>query len=187
MRKGEYVETTKKTSNGLGITALVLGIIAFCLGWTGILGLILAISALVFGILTLVKKQNKGMGIAGIVLGSIALVTALVVTAITLALIGGVAEEADKADKKKNSSSEQRQPEKPKLDIAAFYAKVENGMTKEQVVELAAKDPGTCTESETQGLGKYEYCSWYGELGDSSVASVTFKDGAVESKTKTGF
>ena len=31
---------------------------------------------------------------------------------------------------------------KPKLDIAGFYAKVENGMTKDQVVALAAKDPG---------------------------------------------
>ncbi len=184
------MEKPNNSSNGLGITALVLGIIAFCLGWTGILGLMLAITALVFGILTLVKKQNRAMGITGIVLGSIALITALIITAIGLAILGGAADEANKIKDEKNNkatSAEQKQPEKPKLDIAAFYAKVENGMTKDQVLELAAKDPGNCTETEIQGYGKSEYCSWYGSFGDNSYASVSFKDGVVESKSKTGF
>ncbi len=77
--------------------------------------------------------------------------------------------------------------EKAKLDIASFYAKIQNGMTKTEVIDLAAKDPGSCTESEIQGYGKTEYCSWYGSFGDNAFASIVFKDGNVESKSKTGF
>lgn len=86
-----------------------------------------------------------------------------------------------------NQTSTEKPAEKPKLDIAAFYAKVQNGMTKEEVVTLAEKNPGNCTESEIQGYGKTEYCNWYGNFGDSAFASVSFKDGKVESKSKTGF
>lgn len=76
---------------------------------------------------------------------------------------------------------------KPKLDIAAFYGKVQNGMTKDEVVALADKNPGNCTESETQGFGKYEICNWYGSFGDTGFATVTFKDNKVDTKSKTGF
>lgn len=74
-----------------------------------------------------------------------------------------------------------------KLDLTAFYGQVQNGMTKDQVVGLAQKDPGNCTESETQGLGKYEVCTWYGNLGESSFVTVQFTNGTVSTKTKTGF
>ncbi|MGW8762097.1 DUF4190 domain-containing protein [Streptomyces sp. NPDC055815] len=63
-------------SNGMGTTAMVLGIIAvagFCLYG---LGVILGVLALIFGIIGLKKvgrgeATNRGMAIAGIVLGSI--------------------------------------------------------------------------------------------------------------------
>ncbi len=84
-------------------------------------------------------------------------------------------------------TSTEKPAEKPKLDIASFYSKVQNGMTKDEVVALADKNPGNCTESEIQGYGKSEYCNWYGSFGDNAFASVTFKDGKVESKSKTGF
>lgn len=86
-----------------------------------------------------------------------------------------------------SQSSSPAPTEKPKLDIASFYAKVQNGMTKDAVVALAEKDPGSCTESETQGIGKYEFCNWYGSFGDNAFASVTFQDGKVQSKSKSGF
>lgn len=73
------------------------------------------------------------------------------------------------------------------MDITVFYSKVTDGMTKAQVVELAAKDPGSCTESKMQGLGKYESCIWFGSLGESAFVSVSFKDSVVNSKAKTGF
>lgn len=71
------------------------------------------------------------------------------------------------------------------FDLAAFYAAVQNGQTKDQVVQAAGgKEPDSCTESEIQGLGKSELCSW--TTFDGGV-TVTFSDGAVTSKTKTGF
>lgn len=97
------MQTNTKTSSGLAITALVLGIVAFCLGWTGIFGLILAILALVFGILALVKKQNKAMGIVGVVLASVALITAFFVTVLGVALIGGAAQVANDVHKEQQA------------------------------------------------------------------------------------
>jgi uncharacterized membrane protein len=97
------MEPTSKKSNGFGITALVLGIVAFCLGWTGILGLIVAVLALIFGVLALVKKQSKGMGITGIVLGLIALITALIFTLIGVAIFGGAAHVANEAHKEQQA------------------------------------------------------------------------------------
>lgn len=116
----------------------------------------------------------------------------VVLVLIILGIIGS-ASGASKSTSTTSSSTDSSAPiaatatPKPKLDIAGFYAKVQNGMTKDQVVALADKDPGSCTESEMQGLGKYEYCSWYGSFGDNAFASVTFKDGLVQSKSKTGF
>lgn len=99
-------------SNGLAITALVVGIVAFCLGWTGPFGLVLALVAIVFGILALVKKQSKGMGIAGLVLGGIALITALIVTSLGAALLGGAAQVAN------DVSNEQKALDSVKKDFA---------------------------------------------------------------------
>jgi hypothetical protein len=97
------MDTNKKAGNGLAITALVLGIVAFCLGWTGILGLILAILAVVFGIIALVQKQSKGMGITGLVLGGIALITALFITFAGLAILGGAAKVANDVNQEKQA------------------------------------------------------------------------------------
>ena len=97
------MDTNQKTGNGLAITALVLGIVSFCLGWTGILGLILAVLAVVFGIVALVQKQNKGMGITGLVLGGIALITSLFITLAGLALLGGAAKVAEEVNQQKQA------------------------------------------------------------------------------------
>lgn len=99
-------------SNGLAITALVVGIVAFCLGWTGPLGLVLAVVAVIFGIMALVKKQSKGMGIAGLVLGGLALIFALIMTMLGAALLGGAAQVANEI------SNEQKALESVKKDFA---------------------------------------------------------------------
>lgn len=104
--------TATKTSNGFGVTALVVGIVSFVLGWTGFFGLILAVIAVVFGILALVKKQNKGMGITGIVLGSLALITALFFTIVGVAIFGGAAQVAS------NVAKEQQAVDSSKKDFA---------------------------------------------------------------------
>jgi hypothetical protein len=64
-------------TDGFCITALVLGIVSVLLGWIPILGLLVSIGALAFGLLGLkhlkldLNKQGKGFAIAGIVLGSL--------------------------------------------------------------------------------------------------------------------
>jgi len=66
-------------TSGLAITALVLGILSLFLMWIPIIGQIISIVAIVFGIISLNKiKQDsslegKGMAIAGIVLGGVTL------------------------------------------------------------------------------------------------------------------
>lgn len=79
--------TQHKPSNAFAVTALVVGIVAFCFGWTAVFGMILGGVAIVFGILALKKKQNKVMGVFGIVLGALALITSLIFTLFAAALI----------------------------------------------------------------------------------------------------
>ncbi|MFB7591524.1 DUF4190 domain-containing protein [Streptomyces sp. NPDC056169] len=70
-------------SNGMGTTAMVLGIVAvagFCLYG---LGVILGILALIFGIIGMKKAgrgeaTNRGMALAGVILGSIGIVVSAV-------------------------------------------------------------------------------------------------------------
>lgn len=70
---------TKGTGTGFGIASLVLGIIsiftfACCINY------ILAILAIIFGIVQIVKNEKKGLAIAGIVLGVISIILAILVT-----------------------------------------------------------------------------------------------------------
>ncbi|GAA3936973.1 hypothetical protein GCM10022244_51850 [Streptomyces gulbargensis] len=68
-----------RPANGMGITAMVLGIVAvagFCF-WG--LGVVLGIMALVFGVIGMKKANrgeatNRGMALAGVILGSIGIV-----------------------------------------------------------------------------------------------------------------
>lgn len=65
-------------SNGLGIASLVLGILSLAL-FCSCINIILAVLAIVFGILQLVKKDApKGMAIAGIVMSVLSMIAFLV-------------------------------------------------------------------------------------------------------------
>jgi len=66
----------------------VLGIAAFVTGWVPWLGLLLAIVAVTFSVLALVKRQHKGFAITGLVLGGIALLAGLIVTMSFSAFVG---------------------------------------------------------------------------------------------------
>lgn len=74
--------TVAKTSHGKGfaITSMVCGIVSIvCCCATG-LAVILAILALVFGIIAIVKKYPaKGMAIAGVVTGAVGVLAAIIV------------------------------------------------------------------------------------------------------------
>lgn len=60
----------------MGIASLVLGIIAFLIAFSIFkdVSLILAVLSVVLGIISIVKKKNKGMSIAGIIIAIIALI-----------------------------------------------------------------------------------------------------------------
>lgn len=68
--------------NGLGIAALVLGLLAVVLSWTILGALVLGVLALIFGFLGRARVKrgeatNGGMSVAGIVLGIIGLLLAI--------------------------------------------------------------------------------------------------------------
>ena len=75
--------TEKKTvatqSSAFAVTSLVTGIVGFVLAWVPLVGFASSIVAVVFGILGIRKKTNKGMAIAGLVLGGITLVIGFLV------------------------------------------------------------------------------------------------------------
>lgn len=77
---------------GLAIAALVLGICAFVFAWVPVLNWILAILAIVFGIIALVKKAKKGMAIAGLVLGAVSILVAICMSIFGLAILGAASE-----------------------------------------------------------------------------------------------
>lgn len=122
-----------KPANGLGLTALIVGIGAFVFGWVPVLGFILGGAAIVFGILALVKKQSKGMGITGIVLGVIAVITCLIVTiifSITAAVVSSApdaiesaiaeAEETVEEPAAPAETEEPAEPAEPVLETQTF-------------------------------------------------------------------
>ena len=78
-----------------------------------------------------------------------------------------------------------QQEKTPELDLTKFYNEVKNGMTKDQVIEVAGGvQPSNCSQSAVQGLGESEFCSW---SSFSNSVSVDFNNGAVSSKAKIGF
>lgn len=77
----------KKKGNGIGIAALVCGILSLLFFWVFLPGWILGTAAVVLGIIQCVKRKKKGLGIAGIILGVLAFVLS------TLFLIGILAED----------------------------------------------------------------------------------------------
>lgn len=85
---GGAVQATPSRISGLAVGALVLGIAAFVTGWVPWLGLLLAIVAVTFSVLALVKRQHKGFAITGLVLGGIALLAGLIVTMSFSAFVG---------------------------------------------------------------------------------------------------
>jgi hypothetical protein len=92
--------------NGIGIAAMVVGIVALVLCWIPFLGLVLAIVAVVLGIVGIRKASrgeatNKGMAIAGVATGGLALLVGAFFTIATIAIfddIGSLVECVEQAE-----------------------------------------------------------------------------------------
>jgi hypothetical protein len=93
----------QQPKNGLGTTALILGIVGVVLAFFyvgGFLGLL----ALIFGIIGMgkVKKgeaNNKGVALTGVILGVVAMLIAIAMTVFTFILVDKAVEELDKLEK----------------------------------------------------------------------------------------
>jgi hypothetical protein len=78
-----YAAPAAQPKNGLGVAGMVTGIIGIVLFWCGLVGIILAILAVIFGGIGVARANkgeatNKGMAVTGVVLGSITLALAIV-------------------------------------------------------------------------------------------------------------
>jgi hypothetical protein len=85
--------------NGLGITALVLGIVGLLAFWSVVGGIVLGVAAVIFGIVGYGRARrgianNRGIAIAGIVLGGLA----IVISAAFIAVWVGVFDEVGGTD-----------------------------------------------------------------------------------------
>ena len=69
----------EKKARGFGIAAMILGILSILLICVQPFGVVLAVAAVVLGILGVIKAQGKGMATSGIVMGGISLVTGVII------------------------------------------------------------------------------------------------------------
>jgi hypothetical protein len=95
------VGSQSSVSNGFGITALVLGIVAVVSSFIPVLGMgafILGPLAIIFGIVGIIRKGRKrGTSIAGLVLGVAAIIIAAIVTALTASFVDEVSKSVDES------------------------------------------------------------------------------------------
>lgn len=82
------------SGGGIAIAALVVGIVAFLLGWIPILGFIIAVVGIILGVVAVRKPQRKGFGWAAIALSALAALTSIATTifflVIPLTVIGAI-------------------------------------------------------------------------------------------------
>lgn len=100
-----------------------------------------------------------------------------VIAVIAAAAGGGTKTENSSSDSGTKQEQPAKAPEQKKVSGDEIYNQVQNGMTKEQVVQIAGRNPDNCIDSEIAGLGTSSTCS-YGSV------SIIFSNGKVQSKTK---
>jgi hypothetical protein len=91
-----YGDAYRPPRNGLGVAALVLGILGLLIAWVpvfGILGLLLGVAAVILGFLGRGRAKrgeatNPGAALAGIILGFLAVALAGIITAGLVAFFG---------------------------------------------------------------------------------------------------
>ena len=72
---------TPSNAKGLALTALIVGIVSFLLGLVPVLGIILGLVGVGFGVFALVKRQPKGLALTGTILAGCAIVASIATTA----------------------------------------------------------------------------------------------------------
>lgn len=71
----------------MAIAALIVGIVAFVMGWIPFFGLVVAAVGIVLSILALRQPRGKGFGIAGVILSGLAALTGIGMLLLIFAVI----------------------------------------------------------------------------------------------------
>ncbi|HET8884353.1 MAG TPA: hypothetical protein VFM68_02690 [Candidatus Saccharimonadales bacterium] len=180
------METTQKKKSGLATAGLVLGIIGAVLAFipiVNIVSFVLGALALIFGGIALAKKASKGKAIAAVILG----IASIVIAAMMLTALGQAVDEATSPTETSNSSestTDNTESTETTFDGTAVFDKITNGMTKEEVRDVAGVDPESCTESQDPTFGTIETCSYGNMFKDDVTVSVTYSQGEVSNKSK---
>jgi hypothetical protein len=86
-RSVQVTTAPPKPRRALALSALLVGVLAFFIGWIPFVGIAAGLSAIALGVVALVKEQTKWMAITAIVLGTLAGITSVVTTANVDAII----------------------------------------------------------------------------------------------------
>lgn len=185
----EGINVVKKNT-GLGITALVLSIFGFLLGWIGI-GLLLDFIAIILAIIALAKKNNKnGMPIAAMIISILGIAFTLIIGGLAFSKITNFASDwgitsFDNMGTQIEESVEERIEEEIMESIGEEFEELDVDFDTddlEQAAEILSESLEQITGEDTNGDGfyvmpneaglteedlnitKYEYFDEYGYL-----------------------
>ncbi len=119
----------------------------------------------------------------------LSVILALIVIGVVASAAGGGGSKPSTNSSQSDSSAKPAEatPAKTKIALEDFYAKVENGQTKAEVLAFAeGREPTSCSESQSEYIGKTELCS-YGGFSDAGIVTITYTNEKVAGKSKTNF
>lgn len=119
-------ENNEKRQSALGITSMILGIIAIIISFVPFLNIIslpTAIIAIVFGIITVIRTSvKKAFAISGIILSVLAIVIAFSITIFAINMLDKSGKELDRIAKESL--------ERTKIDVTNVELKIDENSTK---------------------------------------------------------
>lgn len=119
-------ENNEKRQSALGITSMILGIIAIIISFVPFLNIIslpTAVVAIVFGIITVIRTSvKKAFAISGIILSVLAIVIAFSITIFAINMLDKSGKELDRIAKESL--------ERTKLDVTNVELKIDENSTK---------------------------------------------------------
>lgn len=119
-------DITEKRQSALGVTSLVLGIIAIIIAFIPFLNIIslpTAVVAIVFGIITVIRiSVKKALAISGIILSVLAIVIAFSITIFAINMLDKSGKELDRIAKESL--------ERTKIDVTNVELKIDENSTK---------------------------------------------------------
>lgn len=119
-------DITEKRQSALGVTSLVLGIIAIIIAFVPFLNIIslpTAVVAIVFGIITVIRiSVKKAFAISGIILSVLAIVIAFSITIFAINMLDKSGKELDRIAKESL--------ERTKIDVTNVELKIDENSTK---------------------------------------------------------